>query len=104
MDKPGDPNERLRKAQEEARRKYKARREVFLPYRTMFKLSLLRPGMARGLECVACGIGLEWRIYAVAPEKFDTQCPECGVEARDYWDGRPSQEINDGSDTGREDN
>lgn len=72
--------------------------EPFLPFKTMFKLCPPRPGAARQLECVSCGMELEWRIYTIAPEKFDNECPACGVKADHYWCGSPSREIPDATE------
>lgn len=66
-----------------------------MPYGTMFKLCPPRPGEARHLECVACGTVVEWRIYTVAPRKFDEQCPSCLRKAKDYWKGKLHKEIDD---------
>lgn len=71
----------------------------FIPYGTMFKLEELpRPGnevvkVGRKLECVSCDGLLEWRIYNVAPDKMDAECPMCHVKARDFWKGKLHKEL-----------
>ena len=75
-----------------------AKKNSFLPQATMFKLTPLRLGEYRGLECVACGAGLGWDLYMLASEKFDAECPTCGVKAVDYWADKPHREINDGKE------
>ncbi len=73
----------------------KKSQEPFVPYGTMFKLSLseVEDGKPRQLECVYCGLILEWRVYTIAPEKFDVECPECKMEACDFWKGKLHQEL-----------
>ena len=103
-------NDRLRKARENAKKAAEARKAKdpapgpksnFVQYGTMFKLeSRPRPRMIsdphpRLLECVNCGLSLEWRIYTVAPGKFDEYCPECKTGARDYWQGKLHKELDD---------
>lgn len=97
-------DERLRKAREAAHKKRKVvppqPKPSYIPYATMFKLEPWpRPhnygGPCRGrqLQCVKCGLVLEWRIYTVAPDKFDEECSECGTDARDFWNEKPHKEI-----------
>jgi len=100
-------NDRLRKAREQAKKAAEARKAKepakpqFVEYGTMFKLeSRPRPRMIsdchpRLLECVNCGLSLEWRIYTVAPSKFDEYCPECKTGARNYWKGKLHRELDD---------
>lgn len=66
----------------------------FIPYGTMFKLETRsRNDGGRMLECVNCGSLLEWRIYTVAPEKLDAECPSCGLKAVDFWNRKLHREI-----------
>ena len=71
----------------------------FIPYGTMFKFEgrprrdmplVVTP---RKLQCVSCGELLEWRIYTVAPEKFDAKCPICHTVARTFWKGKLHKEL-----------
>lgn len=77
----------------------KPARPKFIPYSTMFKIeSRPRPRIildvkGRLLQCVACKNLLEWRIYSIALEKFDNQCPLCHAKARDFWKGKSHKEL-----------
>lgn len=103
MKTPGDElNERLRKAREEARQRMgpnnKARREFFVPYKTMFKLEVwprvnslnVEP---RGLECVSCSHLLSFLIFTIAPLKFEQECNECKMTADKFWKGKLHREL-----------
>lgn len=68
--------------------------EVFVPFGTMYKLEDAFQGVegeiqtvvtTRKLECLNCRNKVEWRIYQVAPDVFDSCCPECGMDAKTYW-------------------
>ncbi len=71
----------------------------FVPFATMFKLEVRsRPEMVeclsqRDLQCISCGGLVTWRIYTIAPEKFDAECPECHTKASGYWDGRLCRKV-----------
>lgn len=71
----------------------------FVPYSTMFKLEEPpRPEneadiTSRVLVCVSCGRMLEWRIYSVAPDKMDAECPMCHVKACDFWKEKSHKEL-----------
>ncbi len=77
-----------------------AARPRFTPYATMFKLKgSFCPGTgegtkARELQCVSCGSLMKWRIYTLAPEKFDAKCPTCHVTAKDFYKGTGYKELN----------
>jgi Zn finger protein HypA/HybF involved in hydrogenase expression len=77
------------------------KKDIFVQYGTMFKLEdRVKPAIVfdanpRQLECLNCQLLLEWRIYTIAPEKFDNECPECGVKARDFWKGKLHRELDD---------
>lgn len=103
-------DERMKKARGKAkeRRKFNMLRKKsdpapkppeFVPYGTMFKFeSRPRPAMlgdskSRKLQCVSCGELLEWRIYSIAPDKFDDKCPICHVYAHSFWKGKLHQEL-----------
>ena len=97
-------NDRLRKAKERSKQKKTAegetkKKSTFLPHPTMFKLETgPRPCTPRQLCCVECGHLMTWRIYSLAADKFDQECPNCGTDARDHWKGKPTQEIDDGTE------
>jgi len=96
--------ERLRKARERSRTMNgpdeTPKTSKFIPYNTMFKLQELpRPenGVAnntgRTLICVSCGSSLPWRIYSVAPNRMDAECPMCHTKASDFWKGKLHKEL-----------
>lgn len=69
--------------------------ESFVHYGTMFKLSSVGTmgDNPRQLECVNCGLVLEWRVYTIAPLKFDVECPDCKMKACDFWKGKLHKEL-----------
>ncbi len=68
--------------------------EKFVPFATMFKLQEgLSSEAPRQLQCVNCGDMLEWRIYTVSIDLFDSHCPKCVVRACDFWRGKPHREL-----------
>lgn len=73
--------------------------DPFVQYGTMFKLeSRSCPRMSvdlkpRRLQCVNCACFLEWRIYTLAPEKFDSVCHFCHMTARRFWAHKTSKEL-----------
>lgn len=75
-------------------------RAFFTQYSTMFKFQtrshfdMVGDPKPRKLQCVNCGSLLEWRIYTIAPEKFDSLCPDCHMTASEFWEGKLHKELN----------
>jgi hypothetical protein len=112
-----DYEERMRKARDRINQTPKAGKkkldpatskepvELFVPYATMFKLEPYK-GHASGrqLICLSCGQILEWRIYSIAPNKFDEECPSCKVTAPRWWKGKIHRklELTEGNEDAKE--
>lgn len=104
-----DYRERMKKKREESKRREFEKKfgnptkpsksdpvEVFIPYGTMFKLEPYKGhAAARGLICVCCGQLLEWRIYTISPETFDSECPSCKMTTERFWKNKVHRKVTD---------
>lgn len=85
-----------------------ANRPKFVPYTTMFKLDdrprirSLTDDIGQMLQCQNCRHLLEWRIYRLAPEKFDAECPQCGVKVSDFWKNKVCRSVEELSSDAKE--
>ena len=101
-------HERLRKAREEGRRRReqeppkpedkKPELEPFVPFASMFKLTLPIMGFTtkpRRLKCVSCGWIVTFSWYFTDPSHFDKVCPSCKITAKDFYKDKPHKELTD---------
>jgi hypothetical protein len=69
-------------------------RPVWEDVKVMFKFedrprpAILFDPKPRQLECVNCGMLLEWRVYTIAPEVFDERCPECQMSVKEFYNAK----------------